>query len=106
MSGGSESSSSSSSVDSDIEECFLRSCRNGDISMVKELLERKSEGKCVLDVSCKGKSKSNLGWTPLVRKFSIRHSAPYNITVDFCFVLAPGHLFWTSKSYGNFIVSQ
>lgn len=69
MSGGSaESSSSSSSVDSDIEECFLRSCRNGDISMVKELLERKSEGKCVLDVSCKGKSKSNLGWTPLVSK--------------------------------------
>lgn len=68
MDGGSESSSSSSSVDSDIEECFLRSCRNGDISMVRELLERKSEGKCVLDVSCKGKSKSNLGWTPLVRK--------------------------------------
>lgn len=65
---GSESSSSSSSVDSDIEECFLRSCRNGDISMVNELLERKAEGTCIIDVSCKGKSKSNLGWTPLVSK--------------------------------------
>lgn len=64
----SESESSSSSTDStgsDIEETFLRSCRNGDVSLVRELIAKRDLGNFTFDISCKGKSKSNLGWTPL-----------------------------------------
>ncbi|XP_037911232.1 oxysterol-binding protein-related protein 1 isoform X2 [Hermetia illucens] len=61
----STSSDSSSSTGSEIEEIFLRACRNGDIQTVTLLLEKRDSGKYGFDVSCKGKSKSNLGWTPL-----------------------------------------
>lgn len=61
----SESSSSSSSVDSDIEEHFLRACRNGDVIIVRELINKRDAGRFSFDFSCKGRSKSNLGWTPL-----------------------------------------
>ncbi|XP_072939299.1 oxysterol-binding protein-related protein 1-like [Epargyreus clarus] len=47
------------------EESLLYSSRHGEISVVKALLEAKKEGKLTLDIDCKGKSKSNLGWTPL-----------------------------------------
>ncbi|CAH2050872.1 unnamed protein product, partial [Iphiclides podalirius] len=47
------------------EESLLYSARHGEISVVKALLEAKLEGKLTLDINCKGKSKSNLGWTPL-----------------------------------------
>lgn len=59
------SSESSSSTGSEIEEIFLRACRNGDINTVVTLLGKRDTGKYGFDVSCKGKSKSNLGWTPL-----------------------------------------
>lgn len=60
----SEDSSSSSTL-TESEEAFLRACRNGDTSAVTDLLRLKDAGKCTFSVSCKGKSKSNLGWTPL-----------------------------------------
>ncbi|XP_059614503.1 oxysterol-binding protein-related protein 1 isoform X2 [Phlebotomus argentipes] len=62
---GSSDSSSSSSTGSEAEECFLRSCRNGDLSMVRNMLEKRDAGQYCFDISCKGQSKSNLGWTPL-----------------------------------------
>jgi oxysterol-binding protein-related protein 1/2 len=61
----SSSSNSSSFGSDDIEDCFLRSCRNGDTSTVKELLAKKDSGKHELNISCKGKARSNFGWTPL-----------------------------------------
>ncbi|CAG4953960.1 unnamed protein product [Colias eurytheme] len=47
------------------EESLLYSARHGEISVVKALLEAKKEGKLTLNINCKGKSKTNLGWTPL-----------------------------------------
>ncbi|XP_023951893.1 oxysterol-binding protein-related protein 1 isoform X1 [Bicyclus anynana] len=47
------------------EESILYSARHGELSMVKALLDAKIEGKLTLDINCKGKTKSNLGWTPL-----------------------------------------
>jgi len=49
----------------EIEEAFLRSCRNGDLNVVRELIDKKTNGEIELDISCKGKTKSNNGWTPL-----------------------------------------
>lgn len=60
----SESSSSTSTL-TDSEEAFLRACRNGDISMVTEMLKLKDSERLSFSISCKGKSKSNLGWSPL-----------------------------------------
>nr|XP_034832356.1 oxysterol-binding protein-related protein 1-like [Maniola hyperantus] len=47
------------------EESLLYSARHGELTVVKALLDEKREGKLTLDINCKGKSKSNLGWTPL-----------------------------------------
>lgn len=47
-----------------IEENFLRSCRNGDLGTVKQFLAYRDAGKVDFNVSCKGQSKY-LGWTPL-----------------------------------------
>lgn len=58
-------SSSSSSTGSDIEDKFLRACRNGDMAIIKEFLEKRDLQVLHFDISCKGQSKSNLGWTPL-----------------------------------------
>ncbi|KAG8225813.1 hypothetical protein J437_LFUL005620, partial [Ladona fulva] len=49
----------------ELQEILLYSARHGDIPMVQELLSAKKEGKITLDISCKGKNKSNFGWTPL-----------------------------------------
>ncbi|KDR22529.1 Oxysterol-binding protein-related protein 1 [Zootermopsis nevadensis] len=49
----------------ELQEILLYSSRHGDITMVQELLSARRDNKIVLDISCKGKSKSNLGWTPL-----------------------------------------
>ncbi|XP_026738631.1 oxysterol-binding protein-related protein 1-like [Trichoplusia ni] len=50
---------------SEAQESLLYSARHGELSVVKAMLEAKTEGKLTLDINCKGKSKSNLGWTPL-----------------------------------------
>ncbi|KOB75284.1 putative osbpl1a, partial [Operophtera brumata] len=56
---------SSDSPGLEAQESLLYSARHGELSVVKALLEAKNEGKLTLDLNCKGKSKSNLGWTPL-----------------------------------------
>ncbi|XP_037046475.1 oxysterol-binding protein-related protein 1 isoform X2 [Bradysia coprophila] len=61
----SSDSSSSSTTLTDTEEAFLKACRNGDLELVIELLKLRDNEKVFFDISCKGKSKSNLGWTPL-----------------------------------------
>lgn len=60
-----DSSSSSSGTGSDVEDSFLRACRNGDMALIQNFLEKRSQGVYSFDISCKGQSKSNLGWTPL-----------------------------------------
>uniref|UniRef100_A0A3B4FTU4 Uncharacterized protein n=1 Tax=Pundamilia nyererei TaxID=303518 RepID=A0A3B4FTU4_9CICH len=47
------------------EEQFLRYARNGDLPGVQRLLLSKIREEIQLNINCKGKSKSNLGWTPL-----------------------------------------
>lgn len=48
----------------EIEENFLRSCRNGDLGTVKQFLAYRDAKKVQFDISCKGRSKY-IGWTPL-----------------------------------------
>lgn len=48
----------------EIEENFLRSCRNGDLGTVKQFLAYRDAKKVQFDVNCKGRSKYN-GWSPL-----------------------------------------
>lgn len=59
------SATSSSSTLTDAEEAFLRACRNGDTPIVIEMLQMRDSERLSFGISCKGKSKSNLGWTPL-----------------------------------------
>ncbi|KAM4549179.1 oxysterol-binding protein-related protein 1 isoform 3-T3 [Odontesthes bonariensis] len=47
------------------EEQFLRYARNGDLPGVQRLLMAKIREETQININCKGKSKSNLGWTPL-----------------------------------------
>ncbi|KAM9384456.1 oxysterol-binding protein-related protein 1 isoform 2-T2 [Pholidichthys leucotaenia] len=51
--------------DLDPEEQFLRYARNGNLAGVQKLLMSKINGDIQFNINCKGKSKSNLGWTPL-----------------------------------------
>lgn len=70
FSDSSDDSSSTLTEDKDeIEELFLRSCRVGDVHKIKNILDRAkssddAEHQC-FNVDCKGKSKSNYGWTGL-----------------------------------------
>ncbi|XP_061709310.1 oxysterol-binding protein-related protein 1-like [Cydia pomonella] len=50
----------------EVEESLLYSARHGELKVVKALLEARKEGKLTFDINCKGKTKSNLGWTPLI----------------------------------------
>ncbi|XP_022607141.1 oxysterol-binding protein-related protein 1-like isoform X4 [Seriola dumerili] len=49
----------------DPEEQFLRCARNGDLPGIQKLLMSKIREETQININCKGKSKSNLGWTPL-----------------------------------------
>ncbi|RXG70226.1 Tankyrase-1 [Armadillidium vulgare] len=51
--------------DCNFEDLLLKSARNGNFTTVSEILKAFEEGKATLDINCKGKSKCNLGWTPL-----------------------------------------
>uniref|UniRef100_UPI0037E95519 oxysterol-binding protein-related protein 1 isoform X2 n=1 Tax=Semicossyphus pulcher TaxID=241346 RepID=UPI0037E95519 len=47
------------------EEQFLRFARNGDLPGIQRLLMSKIREETQININCKGKTKSNLGWTPL-----------------------------------------
>uniref|UniRef100_A0A8D3AY31 Oxysterol-binding protein n=1 Tax=Scophthalmus maximus TaxID=52904 RepID=A0A8D3AY31_SCOMX len=47
------------------EEQFLRCARNGDLPGIQKLLMSTIKEETRININCKGKSKSNLGWTPL-----------------------------------------
>ncbi|XP_044054266.1 oxysterol-binding protein-related protein 1 isoform X1 [Siniperca chuatsi] len=47
------------------EEQFLQYARNGDLPGIQKLLMSKIRAETQIDINCKGKKKSNLGWTPL-----------------------------------------
>ncbi|CAN9500661.1 unnamed protein product [Ophioblennius macclurei] len=47
------------------EEQFLRYARNGDLAGVRSLLMSTVKEETNININCKGKTKSNLGWTPL-----------------------------------------
>uniref|UniRef100_A0A8C1WE10 Oxysterol-binding protein n=1 Tax=Cyprinus carpio TaxID=7962 RepID=A0A8C1WE10_CYPCA len=49
----------------DPEEQFLRDARNGNLEGIQKLLMSKIKEEVKIDINCKGKSKSNHGWTPL-----------------------------------------
>ncbi|XP_024921315.1 oxysterol-binding protein-related protein 1 [Cynoglossus semilaevis] len=49
----------------DPEEQFLHCARNGDLPGIQKLLMSKIMEETKIDINCKGRSKSNLGWTPL-----------------------------------------
>ncbi|XP_051551012.1 oxysterol-binding protein-related protein 1-like isoform X2 [Myxocyprinus asiaticus] len=44
---------------------FLRDARNGNLEGIQRLLMSKIKEEAKIDINCKGKSKSNHGWTPL-----------------------------------------
>ncbi|XP_020510279.2 oxysterol-binding protein-related protein 1 isoform X1 [Labrus bergylta] len=49
----------------DPEEQFLRFARNGDLPGIQRLLMSTIREETRININCKGKKKSNLGWTPL-----------------------------------------
>ncbi|XP_075895521.1 oxysterol-binding protein-related protein 1 isoform X2 [Nelusetta ayraudi] len=49
----------------DPEERFLQFARNGDLAGIRGLLMSKIKEETHININCKGKKKSNLGWTPL-----------------------------------------
>ncbi|XP_042562823.1 oxysterol-binding protein-related protein 1-like isoform X2 [Clupea harengus] len=51
--------------EADPEEQFLKDARNGNLQGIQRLLMSKIKEEAKIDINCKGKSKANLGWTPL-----------------------------------------
>ncbi|XP_034036345.1 oxysterol-binding protein-related protein 1 isoform X2 [Thalassophryne amazonica] len=49
----------------ELEEQLLQYARNGDLPGIQRLLMSKIRNEMDININCKGKSKSNLGWTPL-----------------------------------------
>uniref|UniRef100_A0A8D2MH86 Oxysterol-binding protein n=1 Tax=Zonotrichia albicollis TaxID=44394 RepID=A0A8D2MH86_ZONAL len=47
------------------EQQLLHDARNGNAEEVKQLLDTLDKGEVSFDINCKGRSKSNMGWTPL-----------------------------------------
>ncbi|NWH86032.1 OSBL1 protein, partial [Aegithalos caudatus] len=47
------------------EQQLLHDARNGNAEEVKRLLDTLDKGEISFDINCKGRSKSNMGWTPL-----------------------------------------
>ncbi|XP_043921287.1 oxysterol-binding protein-related protein 1 [Protopterus annectens] len=52
-------------MNSEEEDQLLRGARNGNLDVVQQLLQCRTNGEVTFDISCKGRSKSNMGWTPL-----------------------------------------
>ncbi|XP_041975203.1 oxysterol-binding protein-related protein 1-like [Aricia agestis] len=64
------------------EESLLYSARHGELSVVKALLEARLKGELTLDINCKGKNKSNLGWTPLHLATYFGHKDVVEVLLD------------------------
>ncbi|XP_066575657.1 oxysterol-binding protein-related protein 1 isoform X1 [Amia ocellicauda] len=52
-------------MEEESEEHFLRDARNGNLKGIQKVLQSWNEGQAYININCKGKTKSNLGWTPL-----------------------------------------
>ncbi|XP_034499138.1 oxysterol-binding protein-related protein 1 isoform X5 [Ailuropoda melanoleuca] len=55
----------STEMNSETEQQLLHHARNGNVEEVRQLLETMERNEVIADINCKGRSKSNLGWTPL-----------------------------------------
>uniref|UniRef100_A0A8C0B0X1 Oxysterol-binding protein n=1 Tax=Buteo japonicus TaxID=224669 RepID=A0A8C0B0X1_9AVES len=52
-------------MSTEAEQQLLHDARNGNVEEVKQLLDTMDKGEIRFDINCKGRSKSNMGWTPL-----------------------------------------
>uniref|UniRef100_A0A2K5KGA2 Uncharacterized protein n=1 Tax=Colobus angolensis palliatus TaxID=336983 RepID=A0A2K5KGA2_COLAP len=52
-------------MSTEAEQQLLHHARNGNAKEVQQLLETMARNEVIADINCKGRSKSNLGWTPL-----------------------------------------
>uniref|UniRef100_A0A663MG05 Oxysterol-binding protein-related protein 1 n=1 Tax=Athene cunicularia TaxID=194338 RepID=A0A663MG05_ATHCN len=52
-------------MSTEAEQQLLHDARNGNAEEVKQLLDTMDRGEISFDINCKGRSKSNMGWTPL-----------------------------------------
>ncbi|XP_077886363.1 oxysterol-binding protein-related protein 1 isoform X2 [Ictidomys tridecemlineatus] len=52
-------------MNTETEQQLLHHARNGNTEEVRRLLETMKRKEVIADINCKGRSKSNLGWTPL-----------------------------------------
>ncbi|PKU32826.1 hypothetical protein llap_16870 [Limosa lapponica baueri] len=52
-------------MSTEAEQQLLHDARNGNAEEVKQLLDTMNKGEIGFDINCKGRSKSNMGWTPL-----------------------------------------
>ncbi|XP_042819174.1 oxysterol-binding protein-related protein 1 isoform X1 [Panthera tigris] len=52
-------------MNTEAEQELLHHARNGNAKEVRQLLETIEKNQVIADINCKGRSKSNLGWTPL-----------------------------------------
>uniref|UniRef100_A0A8C3L0L5 Oxysterol-binding protein n=2 Tax=Chrysolophus pictus TaxID=9089 RepID=A0A8C3L0L5_CHRPC len=52
-------------MSTEAEQQLLHDARNGNAEEVKQLLDTMSKAEIIFDINCKGRSKSNMGWTPL-----------------------------------------
>nr|XP_028693833.1 oxysterol-binding protein-related protein 1 isoform X3 [Macaca mulatta] len=52
-------------MSTEAEQQLLHHARNGNAKEVRQLLETMARNEVIADINCKGRSKSNLGWTPL-----------------------------------------
>ncbi|KAM4840963.1 oxysterol-binding protein-related protein 1 isoform 2-T3 [Thomomys bottae] len=52
-------------MNTETEQQLLHHARNGNVEEVRQLLETMKKNEVIADINCKGRSKSNLGWTPL-----------------------------------------
>nr|XP_032529340.1 oxysterol-binding protein-related protein 1-like [Danaus plexippus plexippus] len=64
------------------EESLLYSARHGELTVVKALLEARRERKLTLNIDCRGKNKTNLGWTPLHLATYFRHKDVVEVLLD------------------------
>uniref|UniRef100_A0A670YC53 Oxysterol-binding protein n=1 Tax=Pseudonaja textilis TaxID=8673 RepID=A0A670YC53_PSETE len=52
-------------MNTEAEQQLLHDARNGKSEEIRQLLENMKKGEIIFDINCKGRSKSNFGWTPL-----------------------------------------